>query len=126
MTHAEALQPSTVRCHLVRRLRGDGPEIGPVHGPFPLQGRGVSVRYMDRWEPTENSNLFPDSAVFPEPDVVANLDSDRLSAVADESADFVIASHALEHLADPVGMLAELQRVLRDAVSPWSCCLTGE
>jgi SAM-dependent methyltransferase len=50
---------------------------------------------------------------FPQPDVVANLDQDRLKAFPDDSQDFVIASHVLEHLANPLAMLGEIHRVLR-------------
>ena len=47
------------------------------------------------------------------PDIIADLDTDRLSALDDESQDFVIASHVLEHLANPLAMLGEIHRVLR-------------
>jgi SAM-dependent methyltransferase len=63
-----------------------------------------------------NSSLFPElgeAPGFPRPDIVANLDADRLASLADESQDFVIASHVLEHLANPIAMLLECFRVLR-------------
>ena len=63
-----------------------------------------------------NSSLFPElgeTPGFPEPDVVANLDVDRLSRLPDAGQDFVIASHVLEHLANPLAMLVDIHRVLR-------------
>jgi SAM-dependent methyltransferase len=45
--------------------------------------------------------------------LIANLDSDRLAAIPDVSQDFVIASHVLEHLANPLAMLVDIHRVLR-------------
>lgn len=63
-----------------------------------------------------NSSLFPElgeAPGFPKPDIVANLDEDRLTSLADESQDFVIASHVLEHLANPIAMLVDCFRVLR-------------
>jgi SAM-dependent methyltransferase len=90
-------------------------EIGPGHVPFPVPGR-VHVRYVDRWEPVENSSLFPElgeSPGFPKPDIVSDLDVDRLALLADESQDFVIASHVIEHLANPLAMLIDIHRVLR-------------
>ncbi len=90
-------------------------EIGPGHVPFPVPER-VHVRYVDRWEPNENSSLFPElgeSPGFPKPDIVSDLDVDRLSLLADESQDFVIASHVIEHLANPLAMLVDIHRVLR-------------
>lgn len=104
-----------VRRRFAGRLAGHGIEIGPGHVPFPVPD-SVQVRYIDRWEPDENSSLFPelgDAPGFPEPDVVSNLDVDRLGALADASEDFVIASHIIEHLANPVAMLADIHRVLR-------------
>lgn len=104
-----------VRRRFAARLRGRGVEIGPGHAPFPVPS-DVFVRYLDRWEPVENSALFPelgDQPGFPKPDIIANLDVDRLSALPDGSQDFVIASHILEHLANPLAMLVDVHRVLK-------------
>lgn len=104
-----------MRRRFTRRLVGQGVEIGPGHVPFPVPKR-VHVRYVDRWDPGENSSLFPElgeSPGFPRPDIVSNLDVDRLGGLADESQDFVIASHVIEHLANPLAMLVDIHRVLR-------------
>ncbi len=50
--------------------------------------------------------------MFPVPDLIADLGVDRLGAIDDCSVDFVIASHVLEHMADPIGMVDEMHRVL--------------
>jgi SAM-dependent methyltransferase len=109
------MDPVTTRNRLARHLVGTGVELGPGHNPFVLSLPGTYVRYVDRWEPWENRRLFPelDQPSFPEPDVIADFDRDRLSALGDESQDFVICSHVLEHLADPLGFLSEIFRVLR-------------
>lgn len=99
-----------------RYLLGNGVELGPGHHPFPLTLPGSSVEYVDRWEPSENEALFPelgDSPGFPKPHHVANLDIDRLAILGDAEQDFVIASHVLEHVAEPIGLLGEIHRVLR-------------
>ena len=103
------------RRRLARHLVGKGIEIGPGHQPLPIAFPSATVRYFDRWRPDESRALFPelDGAEFPEPDVVGDLDRDRLSPLADESEDFVIASHVLEHVAEPLGLLADIHRVLR-------------
>lgn len=109
------MDPLAVRRRFSRRLSGQGVEIGPGHVPFPVPTR-VHVRYVDRWEPGENSSLFPElgeSPGFPKPDIVSNLDVDRLGGLADQSQDFVIASHVIEHLANPLAMLVDIHRVLR-------------
>jgi SAM-dependent methyltransferase len=106
---------AAVQVELARYLQGDGVELGPGHSPYPLPYPGVTVRYVDRWEPESNRALFPEleGAEFPRPDVVANLDTDRLSAFDDASQDFVIASHVLEHMANPLALIGEIWRVLR-------------
>ena len=40
-------------------------------------------------------------------------DAQNLSALADESVDFVVANHVLEHLEDPIRRLQEMYRVVR-------------
>ena len=107
--------PLAVRRRFGGHLWGEGIEIGPGHVPFPVPDT-VAVRYVDRWEPDVNRALFPelgDAPGFPKPDIVANLDADRLTAIGDGSQDFVIASHVIEHLANPLAMLLEIYRVLR-------------
>jgi len=95
---------------------GSGIEIGPGNHPFELPLPGVHVQYVDRWRAQESTELFPQLAehsAFIEPDLIADFNTDRLAPIADHSQDFVIASHVLEHLADPVGFLADIHRVLR-------------
>jgi SAM-dependent methyltransferase len=100
---------------LARYLVGDGVELGPGHSPFPLPFPGTTVRYVDRWVPDANRELFPElvDAEFPMPDIVADLDADRLGALNSESQDFVVASHVLEHMANPLALVDEIHRVLR-------------
>jgi SAM-dependent methyltransferase len=103
------------RQRFAARLQGEGVEIGPGHAPFPLPS-GLTVRYLDRWEPAENLALFPElgrEARFSMPDIICNLDIDRLSSLPDSSQDFVIACHILEHLANPLAILVDIHRVLK-------------
>jgi SAM-dependent methyltransferase len=106
---------ATMQIELARYLQGDGVELGPGHSPYPLRFPGTRVRYVDRWEPDANRALFPElgPAVFPKPHIVSNLDTDRLSELEDASQDFVIASHVLEHVANPIALIGEIFRVLR-------------
>src|SRR5438874_1294686 len=88
------------RRRLARHLVGTGIEVGPGHQPFPIAFPGVTIRYFDRWQPDESRALYPelDGAELPAPDVVGDLDRDRLSPLADEREGSVIASHVLEVL----------------------------
>ena len=100
---------------LSRSLRGNGIEIGPGDAPFPLPFGGAHVRYVDRWDVSENTRLFAEipDARFVEPHFQVDLNADRLAAFADDSQDFVIASHVLEHLVEPLGQLEDIHRVLK-------------
>lgn len=109
------LDELAVRRRFGSYLFGEGIEIGPGHVPFPVP-KGVVVRYVDRWEPEVNSSLFAElggDPGFPKPDMLVDLDLDRLAGITDGSQDFVIASHVIEHLANPLAMLIDVHRVLR-------------
>ncbi len=114
LSSIRVVDPVNPRRRLGRYLTGSGIEVGPGHHPFPLVVPRTSVRYVDRWNPAENEELFPEinGAEFPRPDIIANFDDDLLTALCDQAQDFVICSHVLEHLANPLVFLGEIYRVL--------------
>jgi SAM-dependent methyltransferase len=73
------------------------------------------VRYVDRWEPDRNAELFPEleGATFLKPDLVVDLNRDALGPLASMSEDFIVCSHVLEHLANPLRAIDDFHRVLR-------------
>lgn len=94
------------------RLEGPGIEIGAFHSPLTV-GPKALVRYVDRYPPEISRRLFPEipaDAPIVAPDVIAPADELPLP---DSSEAFVLASHLLEHLADPIRALKEWHRVLR-------------
>ena len=108
----------SIRSWLARHLEGDGIEIGALSAPLELTGnaRVSRVRYVDRFPKAELLLLFPelqaDAGKIREPDVLCEI-IEGLPAFADDSLDFVIACHLIEHLPDPVHFLRESWRVLR-------------
>lgn len=107
---------AAVRRNVSRHLVGSGVELGPGPKPFPVDYPAVSTVYLDRWEPDENRGLFQElgpGADFVKPDIICNLDTDKLKMLEDTSQDYVIASHVLEHMADPIGLFDEIYRVLK-------------
>jgi SAM-dependent methyltransferase len=106
---------SPARCALARHLLGDGIEIGPCRKPMPIS-TGANVRYLDRWPAPRSQELHPelDGFLLVGPDLPVDVDADGLPPLSDASVDFVIASHVLEHLANPIGLLDEMHRVLRE------------
>lgn len=95
-------------------LAGDGIEVGAFSMPVRVPP-GARVRYVDYASKAELLEQYGVETTqpkgMPETDVVD--DATTLATFADASLDFVIASHVLEHLEDPVGALKSFVRVLR-------------
>lgn len=101
------------RIRLAKRfLRGEGLEIGALHLPLPMP-RGARARYVDRMTKDDLIREYPELEGHDLMDVDVIDDGERLSTVPDESVDFVVANHFLEHTEDPIGTLAQHTRVLK-------------
>lgn len=94
-------------------LRGSGLEVGALDKPCPIP-QGATVVYVDAMTVERAGELFPeiDPSLFVRPDRVLDLDIDGLGPFGDMSMDFVIMSHVIEHLANPVKAIREAFRVL--------------
>lgn len=102
-----------VRRRLAERyLRGSGYEIGALHIPLKVP-RHVNVRYVDRMSIEDLRREFPELRELDvvAPDVID--DGERLGTLPDESADFIVANHFIEHTQDPISTLRNHFRVLR-------------
>lgn len=93
-------------------LIGSGLEIGALHFPLPVPS-SVQVRYVDRMTEQDLRMHYPElgSESFVPIDLVDN--GEVLGLVEDDSQDFVIANHFLEHCEDPISTLKTFYRVLR-------------
>ncbi len=105
----------------LRYIRGRGIEIGAAASPLSVS-RKVKVAYVDRYSQTEFTE-YVHSALFDGYDrksVLAQAvridiadDGETLATIGDETQDFVIANHVLEHTQDPLGTLQNWFRVLK-------------
>src|ERR1700726_4603886 len=79
-------------------LRGRGVEFGALHAALdvPLQ---VEVRYADLQPAQELRRSYPHLTSIRTPDLITDLES--MHGIDDESEDFVIANHVMEHVEDP-------------------------
>ena len=112
-TDSEAVGLKAHRQRFQRYLVGHGIEIGALHNPMPVDRTRATVRYVDRVPLEGQREHYPelvDCKLVP-PDIVA--DADQLTMVEDNSEDFLIANHLMEHLPDPIGALKEWHRVLK-------------
>ena len=103
---------SILRLYLSKKnIYGNGLEIGALNRPLRVFN-GAHVLYVDRKNLIDLRNLFPelkDSLV--EVDIVD--DGEHLNTIPDNSVDFVIANHFLEHCEDPIMTIKTFVRVLR-------------
>lgn len=100
-----------------RYLFGEGIEIGPMAMPLRLPP-GVAVRYVDRLDRegllrVEGPYMHPDHDPARIPEIHVVDEADRLANFADDSVDFVVANHVLEHLEDPIEGLKQMLRITR-------------
>ena len=94
-------------------LTGDGIDVGALHEPAPLT-TARRVRYVDAMTREEAIKRFPeiDEARLVTPDFICNLDRDPLP-FPNDSLDFVVFSHVIEHVSNPVRVIGDIFRVLR-------------
>lgn len=98
-------------------LSGYGVEVGAGWQPAVLPP-GCVVEYCDVFTPGQARGLFPEvpesfCARIPNPQHCLDIDRDGLKSFCDRSLDFSIANQVLEQLANPIGALAEFDRVLK-------------
>lgn len=87
--------------HLLNRYcQGAGVEIGPGVSPYGARDRTIMVeRYAVRYGTSTVVDILADATELP---------------LQDESVDYLISAHMLEHHHDPLTVLDEWRRVLRD------------
>lgn len=109
---ADQRQETDKRRRMARWLSGSGIEIGALHHPLTVP-EGVEVRYVDRMPESELRLHYREleAESFAPISVIGNAQD--LFNIDDESVDFVIANHLVEHLDNPIRGLEEMGRVLR-------------
>ncbi|HEY5332207.1 MAG TPA: methyltransferase domain-containing protein, partial [Solirubrobacterales bacterium] len=88
-----------------RFLAGAGLEIGALNWPLQVPSWAV-VKNVDRMTPEQLREAYPEMAELELAEVDLIDDGERLESIADDSQDFIIANHFLEHTGDPIGTIA--------------------
>jgi SAM-dependent methyltransferase len=91
-------------------LKGSGIEIGAYNWPL-MVPKGAQVVQVDR-EPVESfANRVPEGSQLVKVDVFAMIE--ELTPFQDQSQDFVIANHVVEHSENPILAIESMLRVLK-------------
>jgi SAM-dependent methyltransferase len=93
-------------------VRGSGLEIGALGAPLRVS-RYVRVRYVDRMDIADLLSETPELLTKRLVPVDVVDDAEKMSSQSDETADFIIANHVIEHTEDPLGTIASNLRVIR-------------
>lgn len=100
------------RLRLQRYMRGIGIDVGPLQLPFPT-GRNYELLTTDVLSPRRlyehYSEFLPEELTIP--DILCEVEG--FLPFRTESLDFVILSHLLEHLSDPIGAVKNMIRVCK-------------
>jgi Methyltransferase domain len=97
---------------MTSRLTGSGVEFGAGHNPFPVPLE-CQVQYADRLSGDRFRSQYHGGR---EVDVVAVdmiADMEDMGAIPDESLDFIIAAHVIEHTRNPLRAIEQAHRKLR-------------
>lgn len=95
------------------RLSGNGIEVGAAWSPFPIP-LDCHVQYVDRLsKDTLNEKLRPGKKIFNsiEPSLIAELET--LDGIKNNSIDFIVACHIIEHTKNPILALETAYKKLR-------------
>jgi len=95
-----------------KHLRGKGIEIGALHQPMSVPP-GAMVRYLDRLTTDQLREEYPELQAFNLVEVDIVEDGENPVSIPNQSQDFVIASHVIEHTEDPIKTIRNWLRILR-------------
>ena len=93
-------------------LKGHGLEVGALNNPLPVSAN-AKTKFVDRLTTEELKKLYIDVDPRGIRHVDIVTDGETLQGVPDNSEDFVIANHMIEHCEDPIGTMRHMLRVLK-------------
>jgi SAM-dependent methyltransferase len=95
-----------------RFLRGNGLELGALHNPMSVPP-GARVRHVDRLDEDGLREEYGRHVGVPKTPIDFVEDAHTLASIPDCSQDFVVASHVIEHMENPLLALSHWLRVLK-------------
>lgn len=108
---AQCSNCTSARAFIAKELKGQGIECGPGSAsncyPLPLD---ADVKYLDRFENTEGCNQDYNGE-FPNIDYKTTID--EMQGIEDESLDFIVHCHVIEHSRNPLQALEKSYKKLK-------------
>lgn len=95
-----------------RYLKGEGLEIGALHNPLSISEH-ARVRYVDRLPSEELQKHYSDLNIHQMVSIDIIDNGETLSTIFDNSLDFIIANHFLEHCENPIGTIRNHLRKIK-------------
>lgn len=95
-----------------RYIRGEGIEIGALGTPLNVPA-GVKVHYVDRMSKADLYREYPEMQGRALVDVAIVDNGEKLDNIPDNSVDFIVANHFMEHCEDFIGTIALHSRKIR-------------
>lgn len=106
------------RASYYRFLEGVGIDVGPFDKPFIKDPAkiNIEVKYVDHLTCEELKKMFPEiENLNPVPlDYICDISKEGFIFAQDESYDFIILSHIVEHVANPFFLIKESYRILKE------------
>lgn len=100
----------------LKYISGTGIEIGALHCPLALP-QVAHVKYVDRMNVSDLLKHYPELQNEELVEVEIIDDGEKLFKILDESQDFIVANHFLEHCEDPIGTLkTHFKKVKKDGI----------
>ena len=93
-------------------LHGNGIEIGALHNPL-LVSELAHVKYIDRFSLSDLKKHYPELNSHHLVPIDIIDDGETLSTIPDNSLDFIIANHFLEHCENPIGTIRNHLRKIK-------------
>ncbi len=84
-------------------LKGNGIEIGALNSPLVILHDNAKVKYVDYKSVDELKNCYPELDNFVKVDILST--AQNLEGLKNDSLDFIIANHVIEHLVNPMKSL---------------------
>ncbi|MCB1144236.1 MAG: methyltransferase domain-containing protein [Leptospiraceae bacterium] len=94
-------------------LKGNGIEVGALHNPLNYDRTKATVRYVDRMSVQDLRAQYPELNDLPLVNVDIIDNGEKLFTIENDSQDFIIANHMLEHCVNPISTIENFMHKLK-------------